>query len=227
MSTPTSHVTYPQTAAAPQLLCDLRVQHSPAYLSPISQLNGHLLQEALPDLPQASGFPMSHRGLTLSPPWAGAGEVAVHKDQMGSGPQPLLCRWLEKWLKVTELKQKLTNKRLKPPTETDQKISGGDLDFGFSPGQMSTPHFTHKQHPTPRNPHSPVSQNLQSGSSRQSKPRPHPAHPAAFSPGALHTTGQAPGNPQASAVDSGPWPASAQREGSWGSLRNRQFERLI
>ena len=53
---------------------------------------------------------------------------------MGSGlctvsvftPRSLLCCWLEKWLKVTELKQKLTNKSLKPPTETDQKISGGE-----------------------------------------------------------------------------------------------------
>lgn len=198
-----------------------------AYLSPISQLNGHLLQEALPDLPQASGFPMSHRGLTLSPPWAGGWEVAVHKDQMGSGPQPLLCRWLEKWLKVTELKQKLTNKRLTPPTETDQKIPGGDLDFEFSPGQMSTPHFTHKQHLTPWNPHSPVSQNLQSGSSRQSKPGPHPAT-LLPSPRELSTPLARPrGTPKPAPWTVAPGQQFAKREGSRGSLRNWQFGRLI
>ena len=175
MSTPTSHVTYPQTAAAPQLLCDLRVPHS--FCLPLTHFPTQWSPPpgSPPRPPTSLWLPYVTQRLDSESPLGGGWEVAVHKDQMGSGPLPLLCRWLEKWLKVTELKQKLTNKRLTPPTETDQKISGGDLDFEFSPGQMSTPHFTHKQHLTPWNPHSPVSQNLQSGSSRQSKPGPHPA----------------------------------------------------
>lgn len=78
----------PPPPPAPHLHGSRCATPHPAYLPSTFQPYGCLLQEVL-DHSQVPGFPLPHRDQTLGPLWAGAGEVAVLKDSLGSCQCPV------------------------------------------------------------------------------------------------------------------------------------------